>query len=793
MITLYNNNLIKKQLPDKNIILLPNTEIEQYQTYIIKGYYKEDNFIATENPSLLKTMKFQVKHIIYNDIINNYYLFSANIIEYQNGNELPIKEKVTISGYFYNLYKDSIYSAEGYWKHTEKSDKFVITEYSQITNSSVEILKNYLTITLKGSKIGTKTIEKLVNTFSTKTLSIIKNDDEKLKEIIKNDEKREKIKKIINYNEEKEKSLEYLIRNNFSICDALKVIEKFGPLTYREIKNNPNKLFEIPNISIKLIDNISINENFEFNNKERIKGLIIRYIMKKEKENGDIYVDYNEFINDTNKNNFIKFTLEYGAFKEKISTIEIASALNELNHYTNKISIENNILDNSKLCVYRQYYLTAENYIVNKLYELKNDICINYIPDDFIEKEISNSSLELDIIQKEGIKKCLQNKISILTGGPGTGKTQITKFIVNIFNKYYPNKKIELCAPTGRASKRMSEVINLPAQTIHKKLNCIPFSDMDLTEIDADLLIIDEVSMIDIDLFYKLLSNISEQTSIILVGDYNQLPSVGPGLILRDLINSNQITHIKLEKIFRQKNNSNIIDAAYKVLNGQNLDKYKKIKDSDFIFYDVDNDFEITKIIKDYLSKMIEHHKINPSDIQILTASNDGELGTTGLNELFKNIVNPKTEDDEFVYLSPTKIFHEKDRIIQTKNNYQLKVFNGSIGYINSINLMNNTIDVEFYDDNIEYKLNDLRDLKLAYAITVHKSQGSEFDYIIMPIARTHMFVNNINLLYTAITRTKIKFILIGQENTLKEILTKREHFSRKSQIKDKLIKKGKP
>ena len=143
----------------------------------------------------------------YNDIINNYYLFSANIIEYQNGNELPIKEKVTISGYFYNLYKDSIYLAEGYWKHTEKSDKFVITEYSQITNSSVEILKNYLNITLKGSKIGTKTIEKLINTFSINTLSTIKNNDEKLKEIIKNDEKRERLVKIINYNEEKEKSL----------------------------------------------------------------------------------------------------------------------------------------------------------------------------------------------------------------------------------------------------------------------------------------------------------------------------------------------------------------------------------------------------------------------------------------------------------------------------------------------------------------------------------------------------------------------------------------------------------
>ena len=165
MVTLYNNTLIKKQLPDNNIILLPNTEIEDYQIYIIKGHYKNDKFIATEKPSLLKTMKFQVKHIIFNDIINNYYLFSANIIEYQNGNELPIKEKVTISGYFYNLYKDSIYLAEGYWKHTEKSDKFVITEYSQITNSSIEILKNYLTITLKGSKIGTKTIEKLVNTF----------------------------------------------------------------------------------------------------------------------------------------------------------------------------------------------------------------------------------------------------------------------------------------------------------------------------------------------------------------------------------------------------------------------------------------------------------------------------------------------------------------------------------------------------------------------------------------------------------------------------------------------------
>lgn len=337
----------------------------------------------------------------------------------------------------------------------------------------------------------------------------------------------------------------------------------------------------------------------------------------------------------------------------------------------------------------------------------------------------------------------------------------------------------------------MSEIIGLDAGTIHKTLNYRPFSDDELNDIEADLLIVDEASMIDLDLFYRLLSHVSESTSILLIGDYNQLPSVGPGLVLRDIVDSGVIPSTILKKVFRQRSGSNIVDTAYHVLNNEpekvkRFYKSSKSTGEDFIFLDIENPDSISGIIERYIEQMISNG-VPAEKIQIITPFNNGSLGVSGLNEAMRKILNPNGKSKGMVSVSCNKFFCPADRVIQTENNYDQGVFNGTIGYVISVDESNNSAVLEFDGVQHDYNYKELHDVKLGYAITVHKSQGSEFNYVIMPLVKNHMYVSNRNLLYTAITRARKKFVLIGQDCALVETCDKIQHFSRKSQIKAKL------
>lgn len=795
-VNLYGGNYIKTVLPAPKVLtgrlkFIPGKE------YILKGNLS-DKFYASELFEV-KKLSFSVENVIFRDYKDNYCVVSGKIITYQNGMEIPPDENVTLVGYFYNIYKDSNYECEGFWTAgKDGKQQFRIMAYTQIRSSSINIIEEYLSHVFSGLNVGPITLRKLTDKFGLKTIESIKNDVPDLATLIKNKERRLKLVTRLKDLEEREKALEFLVQWGLPIHTVIDIIDTIGSACYASIKKNPNILFRFDNVSIKIIDKIAQNEGLKYNDPLRIEGLIKRYISFKEKTCGDIYVDYEDFIPaGTDKlytdSIFSRYAIEKGFFKDKIPNLLTSLSLDALVN-NGKIIIEDNISDNTKKCVYRQYFNFAENKTVSIIKDMISGFCINQIPDAVISANVKNFEAKgfvLDGLQKDAVKMALQNRISILSGGPGTGKTQTIKVIVDTFSSYFPDKSIQLCAPTGKASRRMSEVINLPAGTIHKTLNYIPFSDGELNDIKADFLIIDEVSMMDIDLFYRVLTHVSDNTSILLVGDYNQLPSVGPGLILRDLIDSGVIPTTILKKVFRQTSGSNIIDVAYSVLNckPEDITRYS-VKDKtseDFIFLNIEDSGSISKYIEKYV-RLMQKNGISTEDIQIITPANEGSLGVSGLNAMMKNIVNPNGKLKGEIFISSLKSFSPGDRVIQTKNNYDQGVFNGNIGYIVSVDEAKSTAVIDFDGVKHDYKRKELLDLKLGYAITVHKSQGSEFKYVIMPIAMDHMYINNRNLLYTAITRAKARFFLIGQDQAFVETCEAIQHFSRKSQIKQKLI-----
>jgi exodeoxyribonuclease V alpha subunit len=504
----------------------------------------------------------------------------------------------------------------------------------------------------------------------------------------------------------------------------------------------------------------------------------MRYLYYRNSGFGDIYVDRNDFL--LKENGFTKFELFYDKYNQykKFSKSMILEAFDRL--ISKKIIvIEQHISIPDMYCIYDTKSYEMEKYVVEKL------ICLRQIASDedpAIEEiidECEKNSYKLDKLQREAVKNAIFNKLSIISGGPGTGKTLVTKIIVEVYKKLYPSSKIQLCAPTGKASRRMSDVIGMPACTIHKKLG---YGSGSLLPITDDLLIVDECSMMDIDLFYKMLSAVDEKTQIVLVGDYNQLPSVGPGLILRDLIDSKKVPSTMLKSVFRQSNGSEIINASVAVLE-KRIDYINKEYGKDFVFVEQKTKQEayinLEGCIKHLLSK-----GVTPERIQILTPQNEGVIGTTGLNNMMRDICNPPDKRGKGLLVKNT-MFFVGDRIIETENDADLGIFNGSIGVITAI--ADDGLVADFDGRLVPLTIKDMQTVKLGYAITVHKSQGSEFDYVFMPLFNEHEFTLNKNLLYTAITRAKKMFLLLGQNDTLLNTIEKEIVWDRKSQIKDKL------
>ncbi len=628
-----------------------------------------------------------------------------------------------------------------YEKHSKYGDQFKIESFTIIYPTTIAGITKYLGSGLiKG--VGQTTAEKIVNVFKEDTLDVLDTNINRLLDVegigVK---KLDLIKKSWEEQKAIQEIMMFLQSFDISPSYALKIYRTYGANSVKIVQDNPYQLtYDVWGIGFKIADAIGKSVGFSEDHPKRIKSGII-YVLNEASGEGHVYLPMQELLVRCYEILGTDLTESLILFRE----MEQQNLLN--------IRDEN---------VYLSHYYEAERNIEDKI----KTLCKS--SSKFTEKEIK--SIRLNSVyseeQLEAIRNSLTNKILILTGGPGTGKTTALKGIIESYRLL--KKNIMLAAPTGRAAKRMSEVIGMEAKTIHRLLEYNPqdrlFMRDEENPLETDLLVIDEVSMIDTILMNNLISAVSLNTTLVLVGDVDQLPSVGCGNILHDLIQSGIIPTAMLTKIFRQAKESQIVVNAHKINRGE-FPTILNNKSSDFFFIQESDNSKMADVITELCRQRLpEKYGFDPmKDIQVLTPMYKGDTGANNLNSKLQDVLNYK----KVTLTRGEKSFKIGDKVMQLRNNYDKDVYNGDIGLIQSIDLDDQKLEINFSGKIVSYEFLELDDITLAYAITVHKSQGSEYPCVIMPITTSHYIMLQRNLLYTAVTRASKMMILVGSKQAL--------------------------
>ncbi|EOU2005059.1 ATP-dependent RecD-like DNA helicase [Clostridium perfringens] len=678
----------------------------------------------------------------------------------------------------------------GSWvNHSQFGKQFKVEECEEILPTSKDGIEKYLSSGIIQG-IGPVTAKKIVNKFGEDTLNILDNNIERLKEIEGIGKK--KLETIIeSYREQRElKNITiFLQTHGLSVNQCLKIYKKYGASSVDTVKNNPYILCdEISGIGFKTSDKIARSLGIEIDSPFRIQSGI-RYVINEFCANGHTFMPKDELIKEASN----VLTVSGDIIEENIKN----AALDR------KIKLER-VNDKEGVFTIPNYY--CELGITNRILTLAisnfQDISVDV--DHLILQFEKKNNITFAESQKDAIISAFQNGIEIITGGPGTGKTTIIKCIIEIFETC--GLKVLLGAPTGRAAKRMSESTGKEATTIHRMLDMGVFekeesvfvTNAEEHSLEADVVIIDEASMIDITLMNALLKSIKVGTRLIIVGDVDQLPSVGAGNVLNDFIESGFTKVVRLKEIFRQGKESMIVVNAHKINKGE-MPKLNE-KGTDFFFIRNDIQEGILNTIIDLINTRLPKFNSNwdkLKSIQILVPMKKGVLGVTNLNERIQNVLNPKApykKEKEF----RSMVFREGDKVMQIKNNYSLKwtriagkgeheglgVFNGDMGFIESIDLEGKKLSIIFDDERrVIYDFMYLDELDLAYAITIHKSQGSEFPVVIIPAYMGAPLLMNRNLLYTGITRAKEMVVVVGIPKALKYMVDNTRSMERYSSL----------
>ncbi|MDX9916508.1 MAG: ATP-dependent RecD-like DNA helicase [Gudongella sp.] len=699
---------------------------------------------------------------------------------------------ITIVGIAPFIQKDEAVLLEGEWTyHNRFGEQFQFETMKSIMPSTEKGIENYLSSGLI-PHIGPKTAKKIVEKFGEDSLEIIQYSPQRLLEIEGIGEK--KLKRIMeSYDEQREMRdvMVALQSYDLSINQSMKIYRQYGSNALNTIRENPYRIAEdITGMGFKTADEIASRLGMDKNSPFRLEAGL-KYIMMSAAGDGHCYLPKPEL---KEKTLMLLGTGEDG-MDDAITALLLRQSF---------FSAE---IDGETVVYYMPYH-TAENNVAKAIAELNMLETEDY--SESIDKWIRNleneQGFEFGSKQKDAIKGALENGVIVITGGPGTGKTTIINAIIKLLEKNSLN--VVLAAPTGRAAKRMTEATGMEARTVHRLLEIsfvnenLQFSKDEESPIDADAIIIDEMSMVDILLMNHLVKAISPGTKLIMVGDVDQLPSVGAGNVLRDIIDSGVIKVIRLDEIFRQESESMIIMNAHLINKGEHPRLNEK--DKDFFYIHKVGGEEIRKAIEELsISRLPNFYGYDPiKDIQVLTPMRKGETGVTALNKSLQQALNPPSK------LKAEKIFGEDiyrvgDKVMQIKNNYQLQwtideegreyeegegIFNGDFGFISAIDEDENTMRVIF-DDNreVEYDFKQLDDLKLAYATTIHKSQGSEFPAVILPLSSGPPMLLTRNLLYTAVTRAKELVVLVGDKRFMYQMIRNNTIAKRYSSLDSKL------
>ena len=734
----------------------------------------------------METICGYVDHIIYRNTENGYTVLVLVCEE----------EELTCVGIFSDIVEGENIEAKGeFTEHPVYGRQFKVSSFEEKAPEDEVAIERYLgSGAIKG--IGLALAARIVRRFKKDTFRIIEEEPERLAEVKGISERKAmEIADQVNAKKDLRQAMIFLQQYGISTTLAVKIYNFYGARIYSVLKENPYQMAEdIDGVGFKTADEIATRAGIRTDSDFRIRSGIL-YVLLQASSEGHTYLPMEELTNRTSQ--------LLGVDGEHIEK-----------HYMN-LAIDRKIMMRQKENM-TQIYAAAFYHMESNTAMMLKQLDISYdVSDAEIEKRVKRiekqTQIELDEQQLCAVKEAVRNGLLIITGGPGTGKTTTINTIIRYFEM--EGMDIFLGAPTGRAAKRMSETTGFEARTIHRMLEVNGgvegtggFERNEKNPLETDVIIIDEMSMVDITLMHALLKAVLAGTRLILVGDVNQLPSVGPGSVLKDIIDSNQFHTVKLNKIFRQASTSDIIVNAHKINNGEEvvLDN----KSMDFFFlkrYEADKIINVTlQLIKQKLPKFVEASEY---DIQVLTPTRKGLLGVERLNTVLQMYLNPEDSSKREKEYNGM-IFREGDKVMQIKNNYQLEweirtkfglcvdkgtgVFNGDTGIIEEINYFAETMTVSFDEGKmVEYPFKLLEELELAYAITIHKSQGSEYPAVVIPLFQGPRMLLNRNLIYTAVTRAKKCVTIVGDDEVFHTMVANNSQLKRYSGLMDRLIEDG--
>lgn len=723
-----------------------------------------------------------VEHIIYRNTDNGYTVL----------NLVSGEDEITCVGIFSTIAEgENIEAAGDYTDHPTYGTQFKVVSFEEKAPEDQEAIERYLgSGAIKG--IGLAMAARIVRRFKEDTFRIIEEEPERLAEVKGISERKAmEIASQVNEKRDLRQAMIFLQQFGITMNLAVKIYNKYGQEVYGILKENPYRLADdIEGVGFRTADDIAAKAGIRTDSDFRVRSGILYTLLQASGE-GHTFLPQEELTAKTSE--------LLGIDKEII----------EKNYMD--LSIDRKIImkqsgEQTQIYSASFYYMEANTATMLRELDIAYDVA-----DAEIEQRINNiekqTGMQLDEHQVQAVKEAVRNGLLVITGGPGTGKTTTINTIIRYFEM--EGMDIFLAAPTGRAAKRMSETTGFEARTIHRMLELnggmegsAGFERNETNPLETDLVIIDEMSMVDITLMNSLLKAIAPGTRLILVGDINQLPSVGPGSVLKDIIQSEAFNVVMLTKIFRQASTSDIIVNAHKINRGEEVSLDNKSMDFFFLKrYEADIIINVVlQLVKQKLPKFVD---ATPYDIQVLTPMRKGLLGVERLNGILQQYLNPPDQSRREKEHGDM-VFREGDKVMQTKNNYQLEweictkfgltvdkgmgIFNGDMGIITEINDFAETMTVEFDEGRkVEYSYKLLDELELAYAITIHKSQGSEYPAVVIPLLNGPSMLMNRNLLYTAVTRARKCVTLVGNDATFNQMIQNTSQQKRYSGLCDRI------
>jgi len=725
-----------------------------------------------------------VEHIVFRNEENGYTVFH---LENEDG-------EVTCVGNLNFITEGEMLELEGeYVNHSVYGNQLKVLAYRVKEPEDLVSIERYLgSGAIKG--IGQTMASRIVKKFREDTFRIIEEEPERLAEIKGISER--KAMEIASQMEEKKdmrKSMIYLQKYGISTKLAAKIYQRYGMKVHQILEENPYRLADdIEGVGFRTADEIAARIGIHTDSDYRIRSGLF-YILQQAVVEGHIYLPEELLL--------------------RRAKVLLGIEMEDIEKYIMDLCMERKTVmkeKDGKVIVYPAHYYYMELNTAKMLNDLDIDC---QMPEDMMEKRLraveEKEKIELDPLQHKAVIESIKHGLLILTGGPGTGKTTTINTMIQFFES--EGLSILLAAPTGRAAKRMTEATGYEAQTIHRLLEVNGNPEEESTggflrnrenPLEADVIIIDEMSMVDLNLMHALLSAVVQGTRLILVGDVDQLPSVGPGSVLKDIISSERFHVVTLTKIFRQAGESDIIMNAHKINAGEPVELNKKSRDFFFVKCD-EADTIIGGIIALIQRKLPQYVQAHPNEIQVMTPTRKGLLGVERMNVILQKYLNPADEKKTEREING-RLFREGDKVMQIKNNYQLEweictrfgltvdkgmgVFNGDMGVISEINEYKETVEVE-YDEGrkVKYGFDMVDELELAYAITVHKSQGSEYPAVILPLLPGPKLLYNRNLLYTAVTRAKKCLTIIGSDTTFQEMIRNKSEQERYTSLAERI------